>query len=93
MLCLVLLEINYGNGYNKTILILRSEIMSKGKEKKKQISCCDTCSNYVYDDEYEYYSCEMNLDEDEMGKFMTDTFYNCPYYQYDDEYAIVRKQN
>jgi hypothetical protein len=35
----------------------------------------------------------MNLDEDEMGKFMTDSFYDCPYYQYDDEYAIVRKQN
>ncbi len=61
--------------------------------KKKQTSCCDTCSNYVYDEDYEYYTCEMNLDEDEMGKFMTDSFYDCPYYQYDDEYAIVRKQN
>lgn len=67
--------------------------MSKGKNTKKQSSCCDTCSNYVYDEEYEYYTCEMNLDEDEMGKFMTDSFYNCPYYQLDDEYAIVRKQN
>lgn len=54
---------------------------------------CDTCSNYIYDDELEYYVCDMNLDQDEMGKFMTDTFYDCPYYSYDDEYAIVRKQN
>lgn len=56
-------------------------------------SNCDTCSNYVYDDELEYYVCEMNLDQDEMGKFMTDTFTDCPYYSYDNEYAIVRKQN
>ena len=61
--------------------------MAKGKQTKSS-SCCDTCSNYVYDEEYEYYTCEMNLDEDEMGKFMTDSFYDCPYYQYDDEYAI-----
>ena len=54
--------------------------MAKGKQAKST-SCCDTCSNYVYDEEYEYYTCEMNLDEDEMGKFMTDSFYNCPYYQ------------
>ena len=34
-----------------------------------------------------------NLDEDEMYKFMSGTFYNCPYYDPYDEYKIVRKQN
>lgn len=55
-------------------------------------SNCETCSNYVYDEEYEYYVCDMNLDEDEMQRFVTGSFYDCPYYQLDDEYRIVRSQ-
>lgn len=83
----------YNRGDYRLRLLMKGNVtMSKGKSVKSS-SCCDTCSNYVYDEEYEYYTCEMNLDEDEMGKFMTDSFYNCPYYQLDDEYAIVRKQN
>ncbi|HBA63064.1 MAG TPA: hypothetical protein DCZ20_04330 [Lachnospiraceae bacterium] len=58
----------------------------------KQITSCECCSNYVYDEEYGYYVCEVNLDEDEMMRFMTSTVYACPYYQTDDEYQIVRKQ-
>lgn len=53
---------------------------------------CESCSNYVYDEEFEYYVCERDLDEDEMARFMTNTFKDCPYYQYDNEYMIVRKQ-
>ncbi|MEG1441895.1 MAG: DUF6472 family protein [Oscillospiraceae bacterium] len=53
---------------------------------------CDECMNYVYDEECECYICEMNLDEDEMGKFLRHSFNNCPYYRFNDEYAIVRKQ-
>ena len=37
--------------------------------------------------------CEVNLDEDEMLKFMSSQTYNCPYFRLDDEYGIVRKQN
>ena len=58
-----------------------------------EITNCDTCTNYVYDDECETYFCEMNLDEDEMFRFLSGSNYNCPYYQLDDEYKIVRKQN
>lgn len=36
--------------------------------------------------------CEVNLDEDEMARFMEDRFYDCPYYRLGDEYMIVRKQ-
>ena len=46
----------------------------------------------MYDEEYECYTCEVDLDEDEMARFMTNTFDNCPYYQLGDEYRIVRKQ-
>ena len=53
---------------------------------------CETCINFVYDDDYECYVCEMDLDEDEMGKFLSSSFDNCPYYQLNDEYRIVRKQ-
>ncbi|KLU71880.1 MAG: hypothetical protein RHS_2223 [Robinsoniella sp. RHS] len=48
--------------------------------------------NYAYDDDYECYICEVNLDEDEMGQFMRNTFTNCPYFQFNDEYKVVRKQ-
>ncbi|MDD7429202.1 MAG: DUF6472 family protein [Oscillospiraceae bacterium] len=53
---------------------------------------CESCAYYVYDDEYEQYYCDMDLDEDEMGRFMEGSFDNCPYYSSDDEYAIARKQ-
>ncbi|HKL98546.1 MAG TPA: DUF6472 family protein [Mobilitalea sp.] len=53
---------------------------------------CDTCLNYVYDEEYDCYMCQAYLDEDEMGQFLSNSFYNCPYYQLNDEYKIVRKQ-
>ena len=42
--------------------------------------------------DYECYTCEVDLDEDEMAHFMQDTYYNCPYFQMGDEYKIVRKQ-
>lgn len=63
-------------------------------EKRKQNKCtsCDSCTNYGYDEEYGYYVCEVNLDEDEMGSFLRGTVENCPYYRREDEYAIVKKQ-
>ena len=56
-------------------------------------SNCDTCVHYIYDDELGYYVCEVNLDEDEMQRFLQGQTYNCPYYDFYDEYGIVRKQN
>ena len=53
---------------------------------------CEFCSNYVYDDDEEEYYCDVNLDEDEMGLFLSGTVSACPYYQSDDEYRIVRRQ-
>ncbi len=55
-------------------------------------SNCECCTNYVYDEEYDCFICLVNLDEDEMARFMGNTFDNCPYFQFDDEYKIVRKQ-
>ena len=58
----------------------------------KEVSNCETCVNFVCDDVDECYVCDMNLDEDDMVRFLTGTFDNCPYYQLDDEYRIVRHQ-
>lgn len=55
-------------------------------------SSCDMCVNYVYDEEYECYICLVNLDEDEMVRFLSNRFNDCPYFSRDDEYAVVRKQ-
>ena len=60
--------------------------------KKKRQGTCEQCNNYVYDEDYECYACEMDLDEDEMAKFLADEFRDCPYYQPGDEYLVVRKQ-
>ena len=55
-------------------------------------SNCDVCMNFIYDEEYECYICDMDLDQDEMGRFLKNTFDNCPYFRLGDEYKIVRKQ-
>ena len=53
---------------------------------------CEECNNYMYDDEEECYVCDMNLDEDDMYKFLTGNNKDCPYYQDNDEYKVVRHQ-
>jgi len=53
---------------------------------------CEECMNYYYDEEFEYYTCAMNLDEDELRRFVLGEFKNCPYYRPGNEYDIVRKQ-
>ena len=54
---------------------------------------CNSCSFYLYDEDYEEYDCQVNMDEDDYARIMTNHRFECPYYQYDDEYKIVRKQN
>ncbi len=53
---------------------------------------CEECTHYVYDEEYDCYTCLVNLDEDEMYHFLQGTNYNCPYFDLDDEYKLARKQ-
>lgn len=56
-------------------------------------SNCENCAHYVYDDEYDCYFCEANLDEDDMSRFLNQQTDSCPYFNFYDEYSIVRKQN
>mgnify|MGYP007089117483 CR=1 FL=1 len=53
---------------------------------------CENCVYYSYDEEYDDYICEMDLDEDEMARFLADEYRDCPYYVPGDEYLVVRKQ-
>ena len=56
------------------------------------ITNCEFCAFYILDDDG-YGECEVNLDEDEMAHFLSFSYDSCPFYQTDDEYKIVRKQN
>ena len=46
-----------------------------------QATNCESCVNYVYDEDYECYTCLVN-----------GTNYACPYYRLDDEYGVVKHQ-
>ncbi len=63
------------------------------KPKTGAVGSCEDCAHYQFDDEGEYWFCDVDLDEDEMYRFLHGATRSCPYYQPDDEYAIVRKQN
>ena len=41
-------------------------------------SKCEDCLYYEYDDEYGFYVCDMDLDEDETAQFIGGRFQNCP---------------
>lgn len=53
---------------------------------------CESCTYYIYDEDYESYVCDKNMDEDEYIRPMTDRHFQCPFYRNGDEYAVVRKQ-
>ena len=48
------------------------------------MSChCDSCINYVYDEDYECYVCMVDLDEDDMSRFLSGGDFDCSFYQLD----------
>lgn len=57
---------------------------------------CDSCWYNVYDEEDDTNYCDLQLDQDEYGRFLEDSKNGkpCKYYRRDiGEYGIVRKQN
>ncbi len=54
---------------------------------------CENCSHYILDTEAEDYYCNAPLDEDDVARLMSTRSYKCPYFDFYDEYKIVRKQN
>ena len=53
---------------------------------------CETCAYYIYDEEYEEYVCDVNMDEDDYGALVRGELRECPYYRNGDEYLVVRHQ-
>ncbi|MCR5484267.1 MAG: DUF6472 family protein [Clostridiales bacterium] len=54
---------------------------------------CEYCMNFIYDEEFEDYVCDIDLDMDEAERFSNGSFDNCPYFRINNEYKIVEKQN
>lgn len=53
---------------------------------------CEMCGNYEYDEEYDEWTCAVAMDEDDMARLAEHSYKECPYFQFADEYRIVRKQ-
>lgn len=60
--------------------------------KEKKATNCESCVFYDYDEDMEAYVCTVNLDQDEMGEFISGRTRSCPYYRFYDEYKSVHKQ-
>ena len=58
----------------------------------KVVGSCECCGNYVYDEENEYYVCEVDFAAAALVSLLKGDVRACTYYQSDDEYKIVRKQ-
>ena len=71
---------------------LKFRSVSSRERRSEKMTNCEACAYYSYDEDYECYICEMDLDEDEMLKFLSSTFDACPYYRSGDEYSVVRHQ-
>ena len=57
------------------------------------MSICEMCANYCYDEDFEEYYCDVDLDEDEYMRFLSSSEKMCPYYRNGDEYEVVKHQH
>ena len=53
---------------------------------------CEDCWNYYYDEEEDVYYCNVDLDEDEMERFLRGDSRSCPFYRRGDDYSTARRQ-
>lgn len=56
------------------------------------MASCDTCAYYAYDDDYEDYVCDINMDEDDYRRLVESHYKECLYYRDGDDYKVVRHQ-
>ena len=62
------------------------------KIPRQKATNCESCVFYDYDEYLDAYICTVNLDEDELERFVKGTAQNCPNYRFYDEYKSVNKQ-
>ena len=53
---------------------------------------CESCVFYQYDENYDDYVCDMDLDEGEMVRFLSSQTDSCPYWRPGDDYLTARRQ-
>ena len=53
---------------------------------------CEECVYYDYDQEEDAFFCSMELDEDEMERFLRRANSDCPFYRRGDDYQTARRQ-
>lgn len=52
------------------------------------MASCDFCAYNEYDEEDEAYYCSVNMDEDDMARFVQSNYKECPFYRSGDEYKV-----
>ena len=62
-------------------------------KQKNKTTHCEDCMYFDYDEMLDEDICTLDLDEDEMIRFMEHPYSSCPYYKFYDEYKTVQKQN
>ena len=45
------------------------------------MASCDFCAYNEYDEEDEAYYCSVNMDEDDMARFVQSNYKECPFYR------------
>jgi hypothetical protein len=60
--------------------------------QEKYMSQCESCAYYVFDEDFDEYVCEADMDEDDYGRLLTEGTTACRYYRDGDEYKVVRHQ-
>jgi hypothetical protein len=53
---------------------------------------CESCVFCNYDEEFDELVCDMDLDEDDMARFLSGRTEDCPFWRPGDEYRTARKQ-
>ncbi len=53
---------------------------------------CELCAYYAWDEDWECYVCDANMDMDDTERMMHGSASGCPYFRLNDEYGVVRKQ-
>ena len=46
-------------------------------------TCCDFCAYNEYDEDDEEYYCSVNMDEDDMARFVQSSYKRCPFYRFE----------
>jgi hypothetical protein len=54
---------------------------------------CEYCSNFVYDEDLDAYSCSVDMDEDDFARLAEGRqTKGCPFFCAGDEYQVVKHQ-